>query len=169
MVIFNTWVKILCSQWLPGVWDLWTLNSESPPLRCFVGPSLLQWSLEPSGAACLWGCIGLRSGDRLGHLGSLSTALWCTVPQCYNLWLNVSREYSPIHLRIHFATSVSCHTINKHQWGCSVGSNSCPGHNTALIMLLVLWIMSCPLFHAFLFQSFWYRFVMVSPVQRIWL
>ena len=50
-IIFNTWMKIICSQWLSEVWSPWTsANAEFPPLRSFARP-LLQL---PSVSACLW-------------------------------------------------------------------------------------------------------------------
>ena len=44
----------------------------------------------------------------------------CTVNQLCCIWLSMSREYSPTHLRIHLVTSVRSHIINKHSWSHSV-------------------------------------------------
>lgn len=96
----------------------------------------------------------LRSGDSLGHWRlSHSFALrssWVAFAVCLSvmccliccIWVNVSRNYSPVHLRIHPATSGSSRLISKHLWGIL-----CPSHNTASTMfgrwwafLFLLWL-----------------------------
>lgn len=45
-----------------------------------------------------------------------STKSWLS-----SLW---SQAHSPIHVRVHPDTSISCHSVNKHQWPGSPGSHT---------------------------------------------
>lgn len=51
-----------------------------------------------------------------------------------SIWLNVSRNHSPIHPRIHPDSSISSHIISKHQWPSSFGGYTCQCHDTASII-----------------------------------
>lgn len=100
----------------------------------------------------------LRSGERL-EIYSVSLpweALGCgnvlshyPSVQCYwlcGIWLNVSRYYSPTHVRIHPAASISSDITNEHKRANSTGSHTGPCHNTASPMFDrwrgMLWLMS---------------------------
>lgn len=73
--------------------------------------------------------------------GSISI---CTIS---NIWLNLGRQYSPEHVRIHPPTSIINNIINQHQWSSSISSHKCPCYNTASTMsdrwYGILRIMSC--------------------------
>ena len=87
-IIFYTWMKILCSHWLPEVWNPRTSsNAEFPPLRCFFRPlptaafsCCLFVGLSALGIvfsnwkAC---SVGFRSGDWPGYWGIIHFFALC--------------------------------------------------------------------------------------------
>ena len=99
--------------------------------------------------------------------------LLCEAP-CYqfcSIWLNVTREETPIYLRIHPDNPESSFFIDKHQWAHSIWSHTSPCHNT-VCSLFDTWC-SCfgssalpVLLKMFLFQKFWYKFIPVSSVEE---
>lgn len=70
-------------------------------------------------------------------LGCFCSKLWVIIhvhcdaqlDRFCSIWLNLSREYSPVHFTIHPAASISSHAISRHQWPSSTGSHSCPCNN----------------------------------------
>ncbi len=114
-------------------------------------------------------------------LGCFCCMFWVIVHLYYEappnqlcaIWLNLGREYIPIHFRIPPATAVLCHIITKHQWLWKpVPLEAMHAHAITLlhqvsqIMFFGSWAVPS-LLHTFVFPSFWYRLILISAVQRM--
>lgn len=54
--------------------------------------------------------------------------------QFCSTWLSPRREYSPVHLTDHPASSVSTYIIKKHQWSSFTSNHTIPYHNVTATM-----------------------------------
>ena len=63
------------------------------------------------------------------YWGHYPAEQWMSV---FSVWLNVSRQCSPVHVTIHLPTPVNSHITNTHQ--CFTGICTCSCHNTDSIV-----------------------------------
>ncbi len=102
--------------------------------------------------------------------------LYYAVPpnQLCSIWLNLGREYIPIHFRIHSAAFVLCHTINTQYTNNPVPLEAMHAHAITLlhhvsqmVLLYMFGSWAVPsLLHTCFFPSFWYRLILISAIPE---